>query len=228
MFGAVGPTSAEILGAVHAQAFEAGGRLHPPPGLDALVACGTYRDGLAELIRHGKYRSDDRPFRILGRSLALEFMASTSIDLDRSHPRWVVVPVPQHPWRTRHRGIDHADELARAFAKEIRLPVKRWLRRTWGPTQVGRRPTDRRRVSATLRCRRTARRQVAQLTAKVGASCGAIVVDDVVTTGATLSACARILRNLGLRTNHAAVGCVSPGRFEESLHQSSTSSPRED
>jgi predicted amidophosphoribosyltransferase len=97
-----------------------------------------------------------------------------------------VVPVPAGPWRWRWRGFDPAEELALAVAWRARLPLVGCLRRAGGRRQVGRRRAERLadppRVWATSECPRDA-----------------LLVDDVWTTGATLTACARALREGGCR-----------------------------
>ena len=97
-----------------------------------------------------------------------------------------LVPVPRHPSRRRARGFDQAELLARALGRLTGLPVRPCLER-FGPDrpQVG-----------TLRALRLEPDRV--LVRAAGEAPGApVLVDDVHTTGATLDACARALRDAG-------------------------------
>jgi len=97
-----------------------------------------------------------------------------------------LVPVPAHRARRRARGFDHADRLARALARRSGLPLAHPLRRTGSHArQVG--------------AGRSARLAAAHATVGLcRAPPGTVaLVDDVHTTGATLEACARALRDGG-------------------------------
>jgi predicted amidophosphoribosyltransferase len=99
-----------------------------------------------------------------------------------------VVPVPVHPAHRRRRGIDHADALAAALARRSGLPLRRCLvRQGDARPQVG---SDRRE-----RLRGPGGSIVAG--AATTAPRAALLVDDVVTTGATIAACAKALRTAG-------------------------------
>lgn len=108
----------------------------------------------------------------------------------------VLVPVPLHPARAADRGYDQALKVAAALAR--RAPgcvLARLLRRTEDtPTQTRLGRGERRRnVAAAFRAVGTPEPDARH-----------VVVDDVLTTGATLSACARTLRRAGARLVDAA------------------------
>lgn len=99
-----------------------------------------------------------------------------------------VLPVPLHPTRVRYRGYNQSALLAAAFARLLRLPYHEdWVvrsRRT--RSQVGLSPGER-------------WSNVWQAFTAQGPLSGTrlLLVDDVMTTGATLEACAYTLREAG-------------------------------
>ncbi len=102
-------------------------------------------------------------------------------------PDVALVPVPLHPARLRRRGFNQAERLARALARRTGAPAVSCLRRR-GPSarQVGRGRSERLAAAPVVEPVRAARVPAA-----------ALIVDDVVTTGATLAACAAALRATG-------------------------------
>jgi ComF family protein len=110
-----------------------------------------------------------------------------------------LVPVPLAPARERERGFNQAalvaDELARALGRPVR---RRWLRRA--------RPT--RPQSDLSAAERWANVRNAFQAAPAVAGHHVLVVDDVLTTGATAAECARALRAAGAR----AVSVVTVAR----------------
>jgi predicted amidophosphoribosyltransferase len=114
-----------------------------------------------------------------------------------------LVPVPAHPARRRRRGFNQAELLAGALAEATGLPLLDCLERGGPPTrQVGRDRAQRARAIA------------GRLTAGAGAKVphSAVVVDDVITTGATVAACARALHAAGVRHVQAVAYARTPGR----------------
>jgi ComF family protein len=103
----------------------------------------------------------------------------------------LLVPVPVHAQRRRERGFDQAELLARAVGARLALPVLATLERaeaTAAQHKLGRsaRATN---VGYAFAVRAIARSQLRGR--------WVIVVDDVVTTGATLAGCARALYESG-------------------------------
>ena len=107
-------------------------------------------------------------------------------------PLMAVVPVPPAPSRYRHRGFDPAHLIARELAGRLDLKLAPLLHRTDGPRQVGRRRRERLTTPPRVR-------------AASGAPARVMIVDDVLTTGATLAAGAAALRDAGARDIAAAV-----------------------
>jgi predicted amidophosphoribosyltransferase len=109
----------------------------------------------------------------------------------------VVTWAPTSDRRRRRRGFDQAELLARAVARRRRLPVARLLRRLPGAAQAGR--TARERAdNPGFAARRPCRAPV-------------LVIDDVATTGATLSAAAAALHRAGAPEVHGLVVARAPG-----------------
>jgi ComF family protein len=101
----------------------------------------------------------------------------------------VLVPVPVHPARLRQRGYNQAALLARALADEARLPVANVL--------VRRRATTRQHgLTRAARLHNLRGAFAVEHGRRLPAS--VIVVDDILTTSATLEACAAVLRSAGV------------------------------
>jgi predicted amidophosphoribosyltransferase len=97
-----------------------------------------------------------------------------------------VVPVPAAPPRLRRRGFDPAGELAAALSARLEAPMEVCLARRGSGHQVGRRRAERIGHPPRIEAVAEAPRSV-------------LLVDDVLTTGATLTACAQALRGAGAR-----------------------------
>lgn len=114
--------------------------------------------------------------------------------------RHLLVPVPLAPARRRERGFNQAELLARGIAARIGWPVRELL---------ARRPGGRRQARLSRRERReNVRDRFRAEAAPVGDGPPVLIVDDVLTTGATAAACARALTAAG----HRVSGAVAFGR----------------
>ncbi len=159
-----------------------------PAGLPATVAAAAYDDRVAGLLVAHKERGQLALTPVLGALLrgAVDLLAPAGA---------VLVPVPSSAAAVRARGHDHAWRLARAAARRDRLPVLAALRATRPVAdQAG---LDAAARAANLRGALAARRPLPGLTV--------VVVDDVLTTGATLVEATRALRAAGADVLGAAV-----------------------
>jgi predicted amidophosphoribosyltransferase len=95
-----------------------------------------------------------------------------------------IVPVPTAPFRSFARGFNPATEIAAALAERTNLPIDACLSRRGSGRQVGRRRAQRIGHPPLIRARGAVPRSV-------------LLVDDVLTTGATLTSCAQALRSAG-------------------------------
>ena len=162
-----------------------------PPAFDSARAITRYRAGsegsntVGSLLRRHKYGLDQS----LGRALA-EYLDVAPPPLADGYD--VVVPVPLHRARLRWRGFNQAALLGAALARRNggRLDVATLARVRPTPPQTARGHAARaRNVRNAFKVRRPLR----------VAGRRVLLVDDVMTTGATANECARVLRAAGAR-----------------------------
>jgi len=150
------------------------------PALDGVCVGGTYEAPLSNAIQALKYHSATQLAGPLAALLA-ERVAARCWQVD------LVCPVPLHPNRTRARGYNQAALIASALALTLRCPLVEAAERVRDtPTQTDLNAGERRaNVAGAFRAGPAVQgRRV-------------LLVDDVLTTGATLSACAAALRDAG-------------------------------
>lgn len=144
------------------------------PGADQALAAATYTDTPRALVTALKF----------GRRVALATVAAEALARLAPAGAEAVVPVPADPWRLRLRGFDPAALIAADLARRLDIPLSCCLERRHGRRQVGK-----------ARAERLAARPVVRIVAEPPVR--TLLIDDVVTTGATLAACARALRSAG-------------------------------
>lgn len=152
-----------------------------PPPFERAVAALRYEFPADRLVQSFKFEGRLSYGASLGRLLA-ECIAAGSEELPEC-----LVPVPLHPARLAERGYNQAQELSRAVAKRLRMPIAAGLARRRRPTamQTGLDAAARRRnVRDAFEIRGRPPRSVA-------------IVDDVLTTASTVGELARALRAAG-------------------------------
>lgn len=158
--------------------------LAEPPRHDGIAAGTIYGAGSRQLVLAFKH----------GRRIALAPMLARLISarLPLIEGDWLVIPVPLHRWRLWSRGYNQAALLAGEVAKltQQRLAVDALVRRKRTPTLggLGRRARARALSGAIA---------VGPRWARDLRGARVILVDDVLTSGATSDACVRTLKHAG-------------------------------
>jgi ComF family protein len=142
---------------------------------------------LRELVIALKYHNKRDLAGILGTRIA-----SLLPELVEGLPKpLILTAVPLHPTRLKERGYNRSELLARALAESLGLPYVNLLQRTRQTTpQVDIHGVKERLVN--VRGAFTVNGQMSHINSRI-----VLLTDDVVTTGATLSACARVLKLAG-------------------------------
>ena len=157
-----------------------------PPGLVQLEWCCSYSGVARASLAALKYDGELRLVEVLAEQMGARW-ARAGIGGD------VLVPVPVHAARLRQRGFDQAELLARATGRALKLPVAAALERATRTT-----------AQHSLGRRARAANVGGAFTVKAAAASHVqdrwvVLVDDVVTTGATFSGCAQALYAAGAR-----------------------------
>jgi predicted amidophosphoribosyltransferase len=160
-----------------------------PPGLTSCRALFVYEGSARRVVTGAKYRNQRSSLTRLANA-----MATITIDVD------AITWAPTSRARRRGRGFDQSEVLARAMARRLRRPCLRALRRVSSRPQTGHTLESRLGAPAFEPTRRAPER--------------VLLVDDVITTGATLTAACRALRRAGASEVHALVLAFTPRRGE--------------
>jgi competence protein ComFC len=159
---------------------------------DAAVSAYRGRGMVREIIHEFKYGRQIHLRRLVARWL------HSALDDERLRGRRfdVVVPVPLHATRLRERGFNQANLLAELLSAQTSIPLKPLLERIrYTTTQTALDRSERmENLHNAFRLRKNADVRGLRV----------LLIDDVLTTGSTLSECARVLKRAGALSVHAA------------------------
>lgn len=156
-----------------------------PNHVDELWACFEFSYPMRALIHRMKFGKDIACARLLG-----ELMAQRLAALDYVCTNTCLYPVPLGRRRMWVRGFNQAVEIALPIGATLNLPIDTFA--------VHRLRVDRVQSTLSAEARRSNMRRAFKVRGEITHQT-AIVVDDVVTTGATLSAVARNLKSAGVK-----------------------------
>src|SRR3954463_3416035 len=153
------------------------------------VAYGSYDGGLRDLIYLLKYNGVRPAGHVLGRMLAEAF---AKLEAEFGPDQVLVIPVPLYKGKRRQRGFNQAESIARAALKNspnrLRLVTDALVRTRATQSQIGltshQRRENMRGAFAVARAAEVTGREI-------------LLVDDVYTTGTTVTECARVLAKAG-------------------------------
>lgn len=158
-------------------------RMAPP--INGIRSAAYFEGVLREAIHRFKYRGGQALAQPLGQLMAEQW----------SHyhiPAEVLIPVPLHPTRLAERGYNQAALLARELGANIGLPVE-----TGSLTRIRATAPQ---INLDMAARQENMRGAFRCLDERIASRRVVLIDDVCTTGATLSACGAALREAGVRS----------------------------
>lgn len=170
----------------------------PPAGLASFAALMRYEGTARELVARLKYRNARSAVAWLAAGMA-ELVDADEID--------VVTWVPTTPSRRRQRGFDQGRVLATAVGRRLHRPCRPFFRRREGPSQTGR--------------SRLQRLNGPDLVVHAWGPPPprVLLVDDVVTTGATMTAAAQLLHQAGTFAVHGVSAAHRPSQLEKPFPQ---------
>lgn len=162
-----------------------------PPAYDRVISPFLYEGPAKALVTALKYGGRMPTARFLGKRMACAVRERLVLET----PPQAVLPVPLHPVRQRERTFNQAALLARAVASELKLPFR--------DDAILRRRLTRPQTQLTREERARNLRDAFAWIGPETSDSSILLVDDVLTTGATAGACARLLKRSGIR--HVAV-----------------------
>jgi ComF family protein len=150
------------------------------------------------LIHHYKYRNKTKLMHLFGRAMASLIRADFM--LNRAD---TIIPVPLFWWKKLRRGYNQTLLLAQIISEETGIPMKDMLKRVKN-TKTQTRLTESEREKNVLNAFTLQTNNIEGL--------NVLLIDDVLTTGATLNECARMLKHAGAAEVYSCVAAITPDK----------------
>ncbi len=163
-----------------------------PPGYCRSVIPFQYHPPVSSLIAGFKYRHRLTGGRVLSEQLACHLVRQ----YQNSSLPTMIIPIPLHNARIRQRGYNQALEIARTLSRHLDITISRDI------VCRARNTTQQTGLSARARQRNLRSAFSIKGDFHFAANTSVAIVDDVVTTGATVSELARVLLKAGAREVH--------------------------
>ena len=151
-----------------------------------------YMEQARDLVHLLKYQGDFQAAQILGEHMAL-VLSQSHLHVD------LILPVPMHPVRQHQRGYNQAERLAHQVSLHTGIPLC-----TNGLYREGSLQTQ---VHRTRAERLSALKDVFYAEEDIVQERRILLIDDVLTTGATAGACAKALTDAGVRRVTVLTAC---------------------
>jgi ComF family protein len=148
------------------------------------------------LIHHYKYLKKTKLVHLFGGAMASLIRADFVL-----RQADTIIPVPLFWWKRLRRGYNQAALLAQIISEETGIPVKDILKRVKN-TKTQTRLTESERAKNVL--------NAFTIQANNIKGQNVLLIDDVLTTGATLNECARVLKQTGAAQVYSCVAAVTP------------------
>ena len=169
---------------------QCGACLRRPPAIDAFFVRWHYRQRVRDLILGAKYQADKGRLLLMAEGMMALLPAIPAVD--------VVIPMPISPRRLWQRGFNQTHILGKPIARALGVPLdKTLLIKHHRPPQsrLHTHGARRRNIRNAFSCQ-------ASVPARV------LLIDDVATSGATLSEAAKILKQHGAAQVYALVAAA--------------------
>jgi ComF family protein len=152
------------------------------PAFSAVYAAGIYSGALKQALQRFKYAGAIDLDQPLAELLQTQIQSCSELNFD------IIVPVPLHPSRLRQRGYNQSLLLAKVLAYNLQISLE--------PAILGRIIDSHSQQGLDARQRAENMREAFGATRRLE-GCKILLVDDVMTTGATVSACSKALTDAG-------------------------------